>query len=1310
MASQQAYQAYAQQAKGTLIPGQTISVNKYTVQVERYLSQGGFAHVYLVRTPTPVYNTTHHVLKRIAVANEAMLSEVKREVDVMRVLRGHPNIVHLIDAAWHRLPNGTYEVFILMEYCPGGGIIDMMNRRLRERLTEAEILQIFVDVCEGVAFMHNSRPPLLHRDLKVENILQSSPTSYKLCDFGSATTVGKPPTNTAEIRALEADLGRHTTMQYRAPEMIDLYSKRPVDEKSDIWALGVLLYKLCYYTTPFEEHGSLAILNVQYRIPPYPVYSNQMNMLIASMLREHGTQRPSIFEMLKHVHHLRGTKSLFNYQVPAQQPLMPRQPQLPQIAPKPNALTSVQGHHPNAPRQTTTSLRSAPVTSSSSPQNQGVQAREKVLEAIAPMRRGRPTTNAKEASSSRQPSPAKPVSKSTQPNQVPLPKPTSGDPEPNWLDKEEASWKTTQSDARERANALFDEAWNVSGGSSAANKGSDVKSPAGFGDDFGDKLWRSSNPNDAISPPRLTPKATPPGNSSAFKPHSHTGSEAMRRDRDKDAFEGLGLMTSIGKPAPTLAEARKLRTGLATMSSQYGSYKQPDTSLKPASNAGSTRPSVSPRPSYLGPTTGALQSTSRGPSPNPEPWKSASTTPVTSPALKDGPIESRFPSLEELDARFTPQSLYPASAVASEPRSNRPTPPSASTATSPTPVLPPRPNVNGVTKEQGTGNARPSRFHNPAGNQATMDALEKRFEAKGDWKVPSSRHVDAKADSSGAQSGSATMRYAMEGLDAPTPARTAPRSPSKQSLADKTNLAVSPSKQPRPSPQQDWLTGDDDGIATSLPKSTTGPVVRDTPLKRGSVIVQNDFKLQSPAAAQYDTTPVVETKPLAPEEDESPTVTRFTKNFPPIDTASANENAHRNEPLTDNWSPVVATKQSREPLPASRHTANERRNAKEPESPSSAEEDGPEDLGSLTNKPKPSVRMKHKARQSSVHELVDLWGGKPTKDVSPSKPSFDKPAVKSKPRPSSLMPPGRTPSIRSVSGSPRISPSRRAPSPQPSMSPAPTPEPPVQSPPLSSSESKSGRSRPQSMFLFPSKSTDNNGAISLSPPPEDLPSPRPTRRQNSITNVVQRYEAIGGKVIAPQQVTPASVTRKVSGQRSTNIPPSQNEVGRVKVLPVPDNKVEKIPSKDEFRPTRIGGEPRTRATSNVGASRPPLDLSSSGVVKPGKVSPVGRFNKDKDLPPSPRKSTFASSAARPKHEASNSVSFPKRKPTLPPGEELPSLTPTNSSSNTDRNRPSSPEKPFQGVGKLIDQWQRKSGEAEGVGRPIKRTIVSGNRG
>jgi len=52
------------------------------------------------------------------------------------------------------------------------------------------------------------------------------------------------------------------------------------DRALDVWALGVLLYKLCYYTTPFEKHGPPAILRVQYNIPPYPVYSPRINALI----------------------------------------------------------------------------------------------------------------------------------------------------------------------------------------------------------------------------------------------------------------------------------------------------------------------------------------------------------------------------------------------------------------------------------------------------------------------------------------------------------------------------------------------------------------------------------------------------------------------------------------------------------------------------------------------------------------------------------------------------------------------------------------------------------------------------------------------------------------------------------------------------------------------------------------------------------------------------------------------------------------------------------------------------------------------
>ena len=117
----------------------------------------------------------------------------------------------------------------------------------------------------------------------MENILLSPPNNYKLCDFGSTT---KPllriPTAVADIQAMEADINKTTTLQYRAPELMDVWSRKGYDEKIgqcasrsrrsllspliDIWALGVFLYKLCYYTTPFEEAGPLAIINAQYKV------------------------------------------------------------------------------------------------------------------------------------------------------------------------------------------------------------------------------------------------------------------------------------------------------------------------------------------------------------------------------------------------------------------------------------------------------------------------------------------------------------------------------------------------------------------------------------------------------------------------------------------------------------------------------------------------------------------------------------------------------------------------------------------------------------------------------------------------------------------------------------------------------------------------------------------------------------------------------------------------------------------------------------------------------------------------------------
>ncbi|KAF2231344.1 hypothetical protein EV356DRAFT_569649 [Viridothelium virens] len=294
---------------GTFAPGTKVQVGQHRVVIEKYLSEGGFAHVYVVKVPLSGGKTETAVLKRVAVPDKETLANMRTEVETMKRLKGHRHIVTYIDSHASQLKGGGYEVFLLMEYCDGGGLIDFMNTRLQNRLTEPEILKIFSDVAEGVASMHYLKPPLLHRDLKVENVLitkSSSSRTYKVCDFGSAAQPRPAATTAQEGRLIEDDVQRHTTMQYRSPEMIDVYRRQPIDEKSDIWALGVLLYKLCYYTTPFEDQGQMAILNASYKYPNYPVFSDRIKKLIASMLRENPKSRPNIYQVIVEVCAMRG--------------------------------------------------------------------------------------------------------------------------------------------------------------------------------------------------------------------------------------------------------------------------------------------------------------------------------------------------------------------------------------------------------------------------------------------------------------------------------------------------------------------------------------------------------------------------------------------------------------------------------------------------------------------------------------------------------------------------------------------------------------------------------------------------------------------------------------------------------------------------------------------------------------------------------------------------------------------------------------------------------------------------------------------
>ncbi|KAM9307012.1 AP2-associated protein kinase 1-like isoform 1-T1 [Pholidichthys leucotaenia] len=272
--------------------GRAFTVGRHQVTVEEIIAEGGFAIVFLVRTNQGV----RCALKRMYVNNEHDLQVCKREIQIMKDLASHKNIVGYLDSSITAMGSrDVWEVLILMDYCKGGQVVNLMNQRLQTGFTESEVLQIFCDTCEAVSRLHQRKTPIIHRDLKVENILLHDKGHYVLCDFGSATNKFQSP-QTEGVAAVEEEIKKYTTLSYRAPEMVNLYNNKIITTKADIWALGCLLYKLCFFTLPFGE-SQVAICDGSFTIPDNSRYSYDLHCLIRYMLEPDPDKRPDIYQV-----------------------------------------------------------------------------------------------------------------------------------------------------------------------------------------------------------------------------------------------------------------------------------------------------------------------------------------------------------------------------------------------------------------------------------------------------------------------------------------------------------------------------------------------------------------------------------------------------------------------------------------------------------------------------------------------------------------------------------------------------------------------------------------------------------------------------------------------------------------------------------------------------------------------------------------------------------------------------------------------------------------------------------------------------
>ena len=206
------------------------------------LGEGGMGVVYVAEQTEPVRRKVALKVIKPGMDSKQVIARFEAERQAL-ALMDHPNIARVLDAG----ATESGRPFFVMELVRGIPITEYCDR---EQLTVPERLELFVLVCRAVQHAHQKG--IIHRDLKPSNVLVTVIDGVavpKVIDFGVAKATGQRLTDQTLYTGLHQFVG---TPLYMSPEQADLAGV-DIDTRSDIYALGVLLYELLTGTTPFDQ-------------------------------------------------------------------------------------------------------------------------------------------------------------------------------------------------------------------------------------------------------------------------------------------------------------------------------------------------------------------------------------------------------------------------------------------------------------------------------------------------------------------------------------------------------------------------------------------------------------------------------------------------------------------------------------------------------------------------------------------------------------------------------------------------------------------------------------------------------------------------------------------------------------------------------------------------------------------------------------------------------------------------------------------------------------------------------------------------